>query len=450
MATLTRIAMGTVQPLADATAITWALMEALGRRDLRVQGFLSHAYFCPRDGATAITGFPARHLDSWLMTRPICKQVFVRGCANCELALVEGTYNGDTTRCSVADSNFEAICEWLDLPRLAVVDARMLSACRLPPRPSKLDGVLLDRVRDAAELGQLQTQFEALWKVPVFGSLGELPALRSEIASVDCGNQPSLALCRALGDSLERKTRIEPILNLAASRPWRMVVESPAAFPRGKLPTLRVAVAYDDAFRGYFPDSLDLLERHGATILDFSPLHDERLPPHTDVVYVGCGHPERFARELSENDCLVLALKSHVSSGGRIYAECGGLAYLCQELELADGQRWPMAGVLPSTARFDPTPELPTPTEVCLSDDNWLGSAGQTWRGYLSPRWSLSSTDQLQTCCREPGHESDVVKCHQAVGSRLYLNLAAHEAMLDHFFAPRGSIAKTVLAVPPG
>ncbi len=131
-----------------------------------------------------------------------------------------------------------------------------------------------------------------------------------------------------------------------------------------------------------------------------------------------------------------------------MYAECGGLAYLCQELELPDGQRWPMAGVLPATARFDPTPEIPTPTEVCLSDDNWLGSAGQTWRGYLSPRWSLSPTDQLQPCGREAGHECDVVKCHQVVASRVYLNLAAHGAMLDHFFAPRGSIAETAGIAP--
>ncbi len=449
MATLSRIAMGTVQPLADATAITWALMEALGRRDLRVQSFHSHAYFCPRDGATAITGFPARHLDSWLMSRPLCQQVFARGCSNCDLALVEGIYSGDPTRCCIAGSNLEAVCEWLDLPRLAVVDARLLSACRLPPRPSKLDGVLLDRVRDAAEIGQLQTQFEALWKVPVLGSLGESKGLRDEIARIECGTQPSLQLCRALGEALERQTRIEPILSLAASRPWQETAELPVVSPWGRQTPLRVAVGYDDAFRGYFPDALDLLERRGATILDFSPLHDERLPPHTDVVYIGCGHPERFARELSENDCLVLALKSHVSSGGRIYGECGGLAYLCQELELPDGERWPMAGVLPATARFDPSPELPTPTTVQLCEDNWLGSAGQTWRGYLSPHWSLTATEHLRPCGHETGHECDVVTCHQAVGSRLYLNLAAHDAMLERFFAPRGSISETPGVSPP-
>ncbi len=444
MATLSRIAIGTVQREADATAINWALMELLSRRNLRVQSFLSHAYFCPRDGATAITGFPARHLDSWLMSRSVCQEVFFRGCAGCDLAVVEGQFRTEMASCSVRSSHFEALCEWLDLPRLAVVDARLLSPCRVPQQPDGLDGVLFDRVSDAGELSRLQTQFEAIWKVPVLGSLGELKNLRGEIAQIECGLQPSLTLCRSLGDALEQNSRIDEMLELAGSRPWAAFgMGSEEARPR-KPCYLRVAVAYDDAFRGYFPDTLDLLERRGATILDFSPLHDERLPSRTDIVYIGCGHPERFAHELSQNDCMVLSLKSHVSSGGRIYAECGGLAYLCQELELPSGERWPMTGVLPATARFDPTPELPAPTEVWLADDNWLGEAGQRWRGYLSPRWSISPAEHLQLCGCEVGHESDVVKCHHAVGSRMYLNLAAHSEMLDHFFAPRQPVSATI------
>ncbi len=51
----------------------------------------------------------------------------------------------------------------------------------------------------------------------------------------------------------------------------------------------------DDAFHCYFPDTLDLLELRGATVCDFSPLRDERLPVDTDIVYFGCGRPDLFA-----------------------------------------------------------------------------------------------------------------------------------------------------------
>jgi cobyrinic acid a,c-diamide synthase len=202
---------------------------------------------------------------------------------------------------------------------------------------------------------------------------------------------------------------------------------------------LRVAVAYDDAFGGYFPDTLDLLELRGAAIADFSPLADERLPPDTDVVYVGCGHPERFAAQLSKNDCMMLALKSHLCRGRRIYAECGGLAYLCHEIEMPGGHRWPMVGVLPATAHFNPTAAHPTPTEVRLASDTWLGDAGQCWRGYVSARWSLHATTALDPCAAAPGNPWDVVKRHQAVGSRVYLNFAAHSELVERFFAPHAS-----------
>src|SRR5690606_21378146 len=93
---------------------------------------------------------------------------------------------------------------------------------------------------------------------------------------------------------------------------------------------LTVAVAYDEAFRCYFPDTLDLLEHLGATVVDFSPLRDEALPLGTDIVYFGCGHPERYAEALASNHCMMLAIREHVCAGRRIYAEGGGVAYLCQ------------------------------------------------------------------------------------------------------------------------
>ena len=117
------IAVGTTQPQADGTAVGWAIMEALSRRGMRVQSFLSHAYFCPRDGATAITGLPAHHLDSWLMTPAVCRGVFARGRRTSDLAIVEGSFTRDERLHSKPSSDFETLCNWLDLPRLAIVDA---------------------------------------------------------------------------------------------------------------------------------------------------------------------------------------------------------------------------------------------------------------------------------------------------------------------------------------
>ncbi len=256
--------------------------------------------------------------------------------------------------------------------------------------------------------------------------------------------QPPLELCHALGGSfMQRQPALESIVAIAGSRQASYETTWHGGGNTAQTAAgLRVAVAYDEVFRGYFPDTLEMLELRGATVVDFSPLHDEQLPVGVDVVYIGCGHPERFAGQLSQNDCMMLSLKSHVSSGRRIYAECGGLAYLCQEIELADGARWPMVGVLPYTARFDPTPGVPTPAEVHLSGDTWLAQAGSTWRGYLNPHWSISPSGHPECSAGgEQGHELDVVRRYQAIGSRVYLNFAAHAELLDGFFSPRATVA---------
>ena len=86
----------------------------------------------------------------------------------------------------------------------------------------------------------------------------------------------------------------------------------------------------------------------------FSPLRDECLPADTDIVYLGCGSPHEHAAALAENHCMLMALKEHVCSGKRIYAEGGGLAYLCQHVEMADGKRTPMVGALRAVAKRNP------------------------------------------------------------------------------------------------
>ena len=438
MARLPRIAVGTVQADADSTALLWALMDSLERDGVRVQSFLSRACFLPRDGATAITGHPPRHLDSWLMTEAQCRESFARGSAACDIAVIEGCFAAREGCRQSPGGDLSTLCTWLDLPRLALVDAARLSGCQLPDRPAHIDAVLLDRVRDEAEFARLETLFESLWNVPVLGWMGAAEGLRKLVAATPCGTRPTLGLCHALGSELSRQVQWDRLYKLAKSRKFPNVCEAPRKTHAAG--SLRVAVAYDDAFHCYSADTLELLELKGATVCDFSPLADERLPTDCDVIYLGCGFPERFAKQLAANDCMMLALKSHLASGRRVYAEGGGVAYLCQEVVLADGERWPMVGALRATARLDPQATAPCPTRITLANDTWLAPAETQWVGYLNHRWSLTLAGAgIRGCARVAGHECDVVQEHQAVGSRLHVNLAARDDLLDRFFEPHAA-----------
>jgi len=435
MPCLPRIAVGTIQREAESQTMLWALMEALRRSGLHVQSFLSQACFPTCQGLTTVTGLPPRHLDSWLMSPETCRATFVRGAREADLALVHGEYDSAV---SIGDAGgrLETLCRWLSLPRLVVIDAARVDRHALAERPARVDGLLLDRVADSRHFARLATDLEALWGVPVLGALESLPSLRAKLEAVRHGERPLPRLCEELGDHFTRNWQPEQIWSLAMDREFPRGGEETASIEPA-VAKLTVAIAYDEAFNCYFQDTLDLLELRGASIVDFSPLRDESLPPETDLVYLGCGHPERYAAALSENHCMKAALRSHMAAGRRVYAEGGGAAYLCQQMETPGGKLKRMVGIFPAAARLKRAPGSPTPIEVTLSRPNWLGEPKTRLRGYRSACWEIQPLGHLSRFVAEEPYRYDLVGSFQAIGSMLHLDFAAHPLSLDRFFYPR-------------
>lgn len=92
--------------------------------------------------------------------------------------------------------------------------------------------------------------------------------------------------------------------------------------------TVNIAVAMDEAFCFYYEDNLRMLEKCGAQLLYFSPLHDTGLPEDCDAMLLGGGYPELYAKELSKNVSMLNAIKKAFRAGMPTVAECGGFMYL--------------------------------------------------------------------------------------------------------------------------
>jgi cobyrinic acid a,c-diamide synthase len=432
MSRLPRAAVGTIQENTDPVAMLWALMEVLRQDGLSVQTFQSQAVFPSSRGAACVTGFSPRHLDSWLMSPELCRETFARSARQSDLSLVEGSFGGDGR----AGGDLETLCRWLDLPKIVVLDASLLDGECVPDRPKMVKGALLDRVADDRQLARLGTNVEAVWGAPVLGALERIPRLRSEIERVPRGTRPPRALCEQLAERLRPRWRGADFVRIARRRPLTRVASD--VFRSRELPVdLTVAVAYDEAFNCYYPDALDLLDLWGASVIDFSPLRDESLPAGTDIVYLGCGHPERYAALLSENHCMKAALRAHVREGRRIYAEGGGLAYLCEQMEVPTGEFRRMVGVFSARARLRRQPKRPTPVEVSLARANWLGDEGSRVRGYRNGRWWLEPAGPLTGFADRAEHRHDLIGCFRAVGSMVHLDFAAQPHLLHRFFFPR-------------
>jgi cobyrinic acid a,c-diamide synthase len=418
----------------DPQPVIWALMDLFQCHGVQVQSFRSQSRFPTHRGATAITGLALRYLDSWIMSPEMCREAFVRGAELADLALVEGEFDWPSRERALG-GRLEPLCRWLDLPRVVVLNAAEIDRCRLPPRPPSADALLLDGVQGPEHVARLTTELESLWGVPVLGALEAVPRLRRAIESIPRGSLLPRELCRRLGEHFARYAKPDRLLELASRRDMAARSRRPADTSLARI-GLTVAIAYDDAFYRYFPETLDLLELGGASVVDFSPLRDESLPPQVDLVYFGCGHPERYAAALSENHCMAAALRSHVCAGRRIYSEGGGTAYLCRQMETADGCFFPMVGILPAIARLTAKPGPVEPVELSLSEANWFGSQGDRLRGYLNPHWHLDPLGDLRSFVAEEDYRHALVGTFQSVGSLLHFNFGAHPAFLDHFFVP--------------
>jgi len=116
---------------------------------------------------------------------------------------------------------------------------------------------------------------------------------------------------------------------------------------------VRIAVARDAAFSFAYPANLDVLRGMGAQLSFFSPLQDKALPA-TDSVYLPGGYPELHLHALQENHAMQQSLRDHVAAGKTLYAECGGLLYLLDELTDKQGQSGRMTGILPGRASMSP------------------------------------------------------------------------------------------------
>lgn len=438
-----RMALGTIQPDADVQPMLWALNECLSQAGLNVQNFSAQPSCTACCREQDHNQNPVRGLDSWLLTEQSCQELFWRATRFADFAVVSGNYDrveqpvqqaGELNVTTIAAS-LDTLCQRLDLARIVVLDASRLGSCLLPPRPKVVDGILLDRLPVTDNLHQWQVVFQALWGTPVLGSLravaesGEMPvdfARRGHFSAQDR---------QRLGRLLSRNLEVSELLQRAHRN--QLVPPVDQLFAR-RIATRRihVAVALDEAFPCHCPDTLDLFESFGAQLHEFSPLHSEDLPPQTDLVYISCGHLEAKAEKLAENSCLKQALQNYAARGGHVYAECDGLAYLCEQICLPDGEQIPMVGLLPTTAQLQPQVVQPVAHEARLLHDSWFGQRGTPLRAYWNPRWQLMPCKPIKPIALSPAASPLVVQYQQVIGNLAHLDFLAHPGYLPRVFNP--------------
>lgn len=415
------------------------LLAGLSSLGWSVQHFRSRA--CPT-GTEAVhqaTGLPGRHLDAWLMPPEVCRGVFARGTRGADLSLVEGTLEEPTATLSREHHDrpggLGPIAEALDLPTVALLPCPRWDDLHLCDLPRDIDAVLVDGLEEPQDFARIASAVRIMTRKPVIGAVEALPEVRRAL-SLSPPNDPLASdLIASLARSFLKFADIPAIKSIANSRPFPF---DPCVHELADRPRFRVAYAQDEAFGGYFPDTLETLEALGADLVEFSPLRSEDLPKAVDLVMIGCGFPDQFAEALSANLSLINALRSHFYRGRRIYSEGGGTAYLGRSMRV-DGRDFTGVGILPFDAERKIDPPPPQPLSCTILCDTWLAPRGTEVRGYHSDRWRLKPTSEHCHASAGFGPMSDVGDFfyhHHAVGSLMHLHLAALPQVVAAFPGP--------------
>ncbi len=103
--------------------------------------------------------------------------------------------------------------------------------------------------------------------------------------------------------------------------------------------------------------------------------------PQVDALYIGGGFPETHAKELSKNLRYMEDIKSLAEQGLPIYAECGGLMYLGERLEM-EGNTYPMTNVLPIVFGISKRPQGHGYTISVVDEENPYFKKGTELKGH--------------------------------------------------------------------
>lgn len=316
------------------TTFTLGLMKVLKNRGYDIQGYKVGPDYIDTGFHSEIIGKSSRNLDLHLMGEEGVKASFSRGTG--ELGIIEGVMGLYDGKGITEEGSTYEVSKILDNTPIVLVltpKAQSVTLCAeinglKDFKNANIVGVVLNAVSKKL-YNLLKSAIELNCNVKVFGYVPKEEKIRLEsrhlglVQSVEINNLlEKIEICANL---IEEYVEVDSLINGFKEMPQyedKFHLENKE---------LKIAVAYDEAFRFYYKENLELLEEIGEVIY-FSPIHDKKLPKDIDFLYLGGGYPEVFREKLEANTSMRKDIKLALDNGLNCYAECGGLMYLTENI----------------------------------------------------------------------------------------------------------------------
>ena len=153
-----------------------------------------------------------------------------------------------------------------------------------------------------------------------------------------------------------------------------------------------------------------------------------RAPEEAGLLYFGGGYPELHATALSGNASMIEAVRAF---RGKIYAECGGLMYLCEG----------MAGIIPAVAEMSAKLTLGYRELEALADSP-LAMKGQQLRGHEFHYSTIRTTRPIDPAYRLADGRTEGFRTENVLASYIHVHLGSDPRLAERLVnaAQRGVV----------
>ena len=382
------------------TLVTISLMGAFLSRGKKLAGFKCGPDYIDPMFHKKILGITSRNLDLFFTDEEQTREIFADG-NEAELSIIEGVmglYDG-TGGVSEEASTYH-LAKTLSAPIVLVVDAKGMGLSLAAEIQGFLGmdsarlikGVILNNIPKSF-FETIKPVIEERCGLPVLGYFPFQKDIEIESRHLGLKLPDEIAgikeMAAKAADKIAKTLDLDAVLKIAdgAGELECQLPDAGAACQQGSplpasLPPYspadrpRIAVAKDQAFCFYYEDNLKLLESFGAEIVDFSPIHDQKLPADIDGLIFGGGYPEFYAEKLSQNCGIMEEIRQKIAGGLPSLAECGGFMYLHKSLKIQSGKSFQMAGVIDGETFY--TGKLVRFGYITLESQGAAGGAGGT------------------------------------------------------------------------
>lgn len=375
------------------TLISMGLAALWKKQDYKVTAFKKGPDYIDAAWLEFASGNRVRNLDTYMMRAEGVLRSFRRHCRQTDICLIEGNrglYDGMDNRGTHSTAELAKLLQTpvvliLNVTKVTRTAAATVLGCQLFDKDLNIAGVILNRTAGSRHEEVIRTSIEQTCGIPVIGAVpkiqngGFLPD--RHLGLVTPQEHPETeGLNDRLSQIIEKFIDADRIREIAEQAPTFNSAKTDAVKSAPMRPRVRIAFFQDSAFTFYYPDNLEALEMAGAELVPVSSLGDATLPD-CEGLYIGGGFPETHARELSQNRSLLHSVRQKADDGLPIFAECGGLIFLCRSISFQD-ETFPLAGVFPLDLEMRQRPQGHGYMEVEVDRENPFFPQGIRIRGH--------------------------------------------------------------------